>query len=87
MNSNSSNNNNQVINIIFEDEYGGDIKLSFSPNNTVEEAFRRYMDFYKKSYNSKLDFFYNENLIDKSSNVNLKNMFKNNSIIQVRMRQ
>ena len=43
------------------------IKLPFSPNDTVEKAFKDYMNRFNFSYNSGIDFFYHGNKIDKFS--------------------
>ena len=81
---NQNNNNNQGMDLIFLDEYGTKIKLNFSPNDTVEKAFKDYMNRFNFSYNSRIEFFYHENKIDKFSNVKIGIMFHNNSTIEVK---
>jgi len=81
---NQNNNNNQGMSLIFLDEYGTKIKLGFSPNDTVEKALKDYMDRFNFSYNSRIEFFYHENKIDKFSNVKIGIMFNNNSTIEVK---
>ena len=81
---NQNNNNNQGMDLIFLDEYGTKIKLNFSPNDTIEKAFKDYMNRFNFSYNSGIDFFYHGNKIDKFSNVKIGIMFHNNSTIEVK---
>ena len=76
-------NNKQTIAIIFKQTNGNKIQLKLSPNETIEQSFKKYMNFFANSNNNRFDFIFNGNRIDKFSKETIDSIFYDNCIIQV----
>ena len=76
-------NNKKTMAIIFKQTNGNKIQLKLSPNETIEQSFKKYMNFFANSNNNRFDFIFNGNRIDKFSKETIDSIFYDNCIIQV----